>query len=184
MADPTLLARDRREIPAIETEEWRLVAEPWLGVAKVQSLGADPALGVPLPGVCREVSLGAAACARLAPGEWLLTGPEQAVATLAERCRETMGGLGLVTDLTHARVSFELSGVGAKWAINAHCPLDLSDAAMPAGAATRSVFADTNCFIARKPDRAGVPVFRLIFDQTMAGYAQRLFAGTSSGMAQ
>lgn len=187
MSDMVLLTRDEGVGFAVDGADVRLVREPGFGIAKLQILSADPdgwfaeTLGITPPPPLREIEPGPVACAWLAPGEWLVTGPEEDVERVRGRCAEAAGVLGLMTDLTHARASFELSGAAARTVIASHCPLDLSDDAMPVGGAMRSTFADTGFFISRRPDREGQTCFRLIFDQTMAGYAQRLLATTISG---
>lgn len=187
MSEVIMLARDAGAGFAVEGRDVRLVRETRLGVAKLQILSADPdgwfteALGIASPPVLREIEPAPVACAWLAPGEWLVTGPEEDVERVRSRCADIAGGMGLMTDLSQARASFELSGAVARTVIASHCPLDLSDEAMPVGSAMRSTFADTGFFISRRPDREGLPCFRLIFDQTMAGYAGRLLATTISG---
>lgn len=171
----------------IEGAGVRLAAEPQLGIAKLQILAADPdgwfetALGISPPPVLGEIQPGPVAIAWLAPGEWLVTGGEADVERVRTRCAEAAGNLGLMVDITHARATFELSGPKASSALAAHCPLDFGDEAMPVGAARRSTFSDTGFFISRRPDRDGQPCFRLIFDQSMAGYAARMLGATISG---
>lgn len=181
-----LLTRDAPSDLLVERPGVRLERE-LLGMAKVQVIVADPdawfedALGIAPPAPLREIQPGPVACAWLAPGEWLVTGAEQDVARVRTRCAETAGTHGLVTDITHERVAFELSGEAARTILAAHCPLDLDDPAMPVGAAMRSVFSDTSFFISRRPDAQGQPCFRIIFDQSMAAYADRMLRTTLSG---
>ena len=161
-----------------------LAFQPFLGVTKVQVLDADPdawlagRMGSEPVAPGRAVERGGISCAWLAPGEWLLVGDEAAVAAAADRC-DAGGDMVLVVDLTHARACFLLSGPGARDALAAHCPLDLSDNAMPVCAATRSVFADTAFFLSRLADEDGSPSYRLIFDQTAADYVVRMIGGTN-----
>lgn len=189
MTDPAVLplVRDDPEDFQLETSGARLAAEPRLGMARLQVLADDPdawfeqALGIAPPPALREIEPGPVACAWMAPGEWLVTGSEANVDRVRGRCAEVAGPLGLMTDLTHARAAFELSGSTARAVLATHCPLDFSDAEMPVGAAMRSLFSDTGFFISRRPDRIGQPCYRLIFDQTMAGYARRMLGATISG---
>lgn len=165
----------------------RLAAETGLGLAKLQILAADPdawfeqALGLAPPSALTEIEPGPVAIAWLAPGEWLVTGDAADVERVRLRCAEAAGNLGLMIDITHARATYELSGAAARSILAAHCPLDLSAEAMPVGAAKRSMFSDTGFFISRRSDRDGQPRFRLIFDQSMAGYAERLLGATIAG---
>jgi len=186
-AGTILLARAAANALLIEGADVSLAAEPRLGIAKLQILAADPdawfeqALGLAPPSVLTEIEPGPVAIAWMAPGEWLVTGDEADVERVRLHCAEAAGNLGLMIDITPARTVFELSGVGARAVLATHCPLDFDDEAMPVGAAKRSTFSDTGFFISRRPDRDGHACFRLIFDQTMAGYAERLLATTVSG---
>lgn len=189
MADTgaTTLALDAANGLLIEGAGVRFAAEPALGIAKLQILAADPdawfeaALGIAAPPVLGEIQPGPVAIAWLAPGEWLVTGSEADVERVRTHCAEAAGNLGLMVDIAHARAAFDLSGSKASSALAAHCPLDFADETMPVGAARRSTFSDTAFFISRRPDQDGQPCFRLIFDQSMAGYASRLLGATISG---
>lgn len=187
MTDTAPLARDPANAFAVRGREVCAAAQPGLGVAKLQILSADPdawleaTLGVPSPAPLREIRCGGVAVAWLAPGEWLATGPEGDVEQFRARCADMAGAVGLMVALGHARAAYRLNGAAARAVLAAHCPLDLSDAAMPVGAAARSLFADAGVFISRKPDNDGHPDFLLIFDQTMSRYAERLLGATISG---
>ena len=180
-------------MPPVQTgaagDGFALQSEPFLGVTSVRVLATDPdswfleTLGIAAPAPCSEIEAGPIACAWLAPGEWLMTGAEDKVMLVANRCVDAAGEAALVTDLSHGRASFLLSGPASRDALAAHCPLDLSDRALPVGSAVRSVFGETRFFLSRKPDRAYAPVFRLIFDQTMAPYALRMFGGSRQRQA-
>lgn len=181
------LMRDYPRDVRIDGEGVSFIAEPQLSMAKLQICADDPdqwlqnVLGLTPPPVMREIPSGLASIAWLSPGEWLVTGPEEDVEAIRARCAQAAGTLGLMVNITHARVSFELCGGAARAVIASHCPLDLGEEAMPVGAATRSLFSDTGFFISRRADRDGVPCFRLIFDQTMAAYAERMLRVTISG---
>ncbi len=182
-----MLARDRSNAFVLETPRVRLAAKGGLGIAKLQILVDQPdawfraALDVAPPAALTEVDVAPVAFAWLAPGEWLAIGPEVDVELVRRRCAEQAGANGLMVDLTHARAVYEISGSAARSILSAHCPLDFSNDAMPVGAACRSLFSDTGFFISRLADQDGEPCFRLIFDQTMAGYAERMLAATISG---
>jgi len=182
-----LLARPVLQDLLVERPDVRLVGDPLLSMAKVQVIVDDSdawfeeVLGIAAPAPLREIEPDPVVCAWLAPGEWLVTGAEEDVARVRDRCAAAAATLGLVTDITHGRAAFELSGQAARTILAAHCPLDLGDAAMPVGAAMRSVFSDTGFFISRRPDVQGQPCFRIIFDQSMAAYAERLLCTTLSG---
>lgn len=162
----------------------RLQIESDLGIAKLQILSENPdawlaeVLSVAAPAPLHSVARGAVVIAWLAPGEWLLTGPGDEVERIRLDCAESARSVGLMVDVTHGRVSFVLSGRASRAILATHCPLDLSEAAMPVGGAMRSLFSDAGFFLNRLPDRDQQPCFRLIFDQTMAGYAERLLSMT------
>lgn len=181
------LVREVRPAFAVEGNDVRVVVEAGVAIAKLRIRTAHPddtfttALGAAPPSSLQEIEIEPVTCAWFAPGEWLITGPEVAIDLIQRRFADTVGADGLTTDLTHARAMFELSGRAARSVLSSHCPLDLGSDAMPIGAARRSVFSETTVFISRRPDRDGEPVFRLIFDQTMAGYAERMLGATILG---
>jgi sarcosine oxidase subunit gamma len=182
-----VLTRDAIREFTCESDGVRLEASHGLGMAKLQTLAHDPdawfndALGTPAPSAMREVQNGSVAWAWLAPGEWLVVGPEDEVERVRQSFASAAQNQGLMVDVTHARVPYELSGSAARAILECHCPLDFSEKEMPVGAAKRSIFSDTVFFVSRRPDRDGRLCFRLIFDQTMAGYAERLLGATISG---
>ena len=183
------LTREDPKAAVVEGICARLVAEPRLGVARLQIMTDDAdawfetTLGVQAPAALSHIQIGLVSIAWLAPAEWLATGPEKDVEQIRIRCAEAAGPHGLMVDLSHGRISFELCGRAARAVIASHCPLDLSDAAMPVGAAMRSVFSDTGFFISRHPDRDDQPCYRLVFDQAMAAYAGRMLGATLSNGA-
>lgn len=186
MFDPGSMIELHRAIPAdvrIDQPGLTLVQELGLGIAKVQIFGGsrDPNLRrtalpvVPLPHEqMQEDSLN---IAWLAPDEWLLTGPEREIIAWLAWIEERTSDQVLAVDLTHARVSFLISGTAARDALASHCPLDLWVGAFPVNAVARSLLGDTGMFIARLADLPEGPQFRFIVDQTMANYAARMLAG-------
>lgn len=185
--DMELLVREVRPNFLAESAAIRAVIETGLGIAKLRICANNPgawfvtALDVAPPPPLEEIGIGLLSCAWLAPNEWLVTGPEPEVESLRRRSAELVGSEGLMVDLTHGCAAYEVSGLGARSVLAAHCPLDLGADATPVGAARRSLFSDAGFFISRRPDRLGKPCFRLIFDQTMAGYAERLLRATIIG---
>ena len=168
----------------IDGPDFRLTFRPFEGVARTQllesSAGNDVArqLGIQFPQPRQGIEADSLFVAWIAPRDWLVIGPEGDVGRFSSKARDSIAGHGLVTDMTHACAVFELSGPAARDALNAHCPLDLSDRAFPVGSATRSLLASANLFVGRRQDGARGPVFTLIVDQTMAAYATRMFAGS------
>lgn len=161
-----------------------LEAEPLLGIGKIQVLDeiADALFEAvfeqapPGPGGSL-VSAGLGVC-WLAPGEWLLTGPEEELLIALERVQTTAGDMGLATDRSDASTSFLLGGAEARDILAAVTPLDISEIAIGVGGVARAPLGETGMFIARLPDASGQPRFRIIVDQTMADYAVRMLAGS------
>ena len=179
---PTLLAADP-PVAGIDGHGFRLRVDAALGIAKlrVRPASADTGFrsvaGCAPPAVGRQIERAPLAFAWLGPGEWLVTGPADAIATWVRDAEEIGGDEVLALDFTHARVAFEVGGEKARALLAAHCPLDLWPEAFPAGSVARSLLGDSAMFIARLEDEAGDALFRIIVDQTMAPYARRLLAG-------
>lgn len=185
MVDPTsrgALRRSRSPERNIVRPGFAAAVEHDLGIAKLQLLGREQAddvlvqlVGGVAPGVGRQRESDGLTIAWLAPGEWLLLGPEPIVASRARALALTGGEDALVVDLAHARTCFLISGAGARAALAAQCPLDLWPDSFPPNAVARSLLGDAAMFIARLPDGLdGRPIFRIIVDQTMAAYAARM----------
>jgi sarcosine oxidase subunit gamma len=178
------LVEKRSSIHDLKGPEFRLQPEQHIGMVKVQFYRQeDPsllshALSENLPAAGWQVSLaGGAECAWIAPGEWLLIGPEPVIANLARHLDgELKEVLSLITDLTHSQFPFLLTGPCAKDRLAALCPLDLRDEAFPVGAAARSLLGEAGLFVARLPALDGEPAYRLLVDQTQAAYAARMIA--------
>lgn len=185
MVDPAATTVLQRAAPAVaETVRPGLSfrIEQGLGVAKLRMYGADTdarfqaVTGIAAPRACTQIEEQGLAFAWLAPGEWLATGPEAAVAAWVERTMALGADDLLAIDFSHARTIFVLEGADARAALAAHCPLDLWSEAFPVNAVARSLLGDTGMFIARLADAGDDARFRIIVDQTMAGYLGRLFA--------
>lgn len=183
MADvPAALPRSAARADETFGPGFHLRPEPRLGVLKVRIFGdEDPGTlaavlggGLPAPRGS-AVGAGGVTCAWLAPGEWLILGPEAALAPLADRLDAAWQvTTALVTDHSHAAASFILTGPAGRDRLAAVCPLDLRDGSFPPGAVARSLLNGTGLFLARLADEAGAPAFRLIVDQTAAAHAVRL----------
>lgn len=159
------------------------IPEIFLGIGKVQfsTRQADQLfrtiLGAPPPPPRSTINVKGLDIAWLAPGEWLVTGDETDVLELLKHVDAEAGDHVLAVDLTHARAALQLVGVGARDRIRAMTTLDISDGSFPVGSVARAPFGETTMFLARLGDDGGVPRFRIIIDQTMAGYARRMLAG-------
>ncbi|MFV3075045.1 sarcosine oxidase subunit gamma [Niveispirillum fermenti] len=184
MAEQPAITLRRTAPEALETvrPDLSFRLETDLGVAKLRIVGKDAdarfqaVTGMVPPPSGRLVADQGLSVAWLAPGEWLVTGPEVAVAAWVARIGGQTAGDLLAVDLTHARASFCLAGTAARAALAAHCPLDLWPDSFPVDAVARSLLGDAGMFIARLSDGPHMPRFRIIVDQTMAPYAGRLFA--------
>lgn len=117
------------------------------------------ALGVELPWERRSsVKSGSRRAMWLGPDEWLLT--DEAAGGLAEACASVDVAHSAV-DVSHRNTAILVSGTGAANALNAGCPLDLSLAAFPVGAVTRTVFGKAGIVLLRTaPDAFRVECWR------------------------
>lgn len=184
--DKTLLTATvlRADPPVVDLTEpgLSLRVERDLGIAKLRvALNAgdgafERVTGFAPPPARRQIEREALTFAWMAPDEWLVTGPEAAVAARLAEVNSRADEDVLAVDFSHARVSFELAGSNVRAALSAHCPLDLWPDSFPEGAVARSVLGETRMFIARLADAGCHARFRIVVDQTMAPYVRRLFA--------
>jgi sarcosine oxidase subunit gamma len=169
------LAPAQPPVPDFHRDGCALALDHALAIGKIRLLAADftTVFGAAPPAARRQIDHDGATFAWLAPGEWLVTGPREAVAAALARAD---GELALTIDISHGRIAFILSGAEVRTAIAAVSPLDAGERAFPVGGGARTLLGDTGMFIARLPDRADGPQFRIIVDQTMAGYAARMLS--------
>jgi len=86
----------------------------------------------------------------LGPDEWLIIADPNEKAKLAKIfAKIDKGYVVSITDISHRNIGFEITGPLAMKAINAGCPLDLSQEAFPVGKATRTVFESTAIILIR-----------------------------------
>lgn len=126
------------------------------------------------------VTNGARWSARLGPDEWLIGGPEDDADEIARAVETALGERphSLVA-VSHRNVAIEISGPLANEALNSGCPLDLSDPAFPAGAATRTLLGKAEIVLMR----AGVePVYRVECWRSFATYAQGFLVEAVHGL--
>ena len=99
------------------------------------------AAGLPLDRPINTLSVDATRwIARLGPDEWLIGAPEPDADILAAAVTAELAGRAhALVDVSHRNVGIDVRGVAAAIALNAGCPLDLGDAAFPAGSATRTL---------------------------------------------
>jgi sarcosine oxidase subunit gamma len=96
---------------------------------------------------------------RLGPDEWLLWAPEDDAGRMATDVAAGLAGRHhSLVDLSQGRAGFAVSGREAASVLNGGCPLDLSPAAFPAGAATRTLIGKCEVILARADDGAAFDV--------------------------
>ncbi len=88
--------------------------------------------------------------ARLGPDEWLLIAPSSPDDVLAGDIENALARyFHSLVDVSHRNVAIEVSGREAPIVLNAGVPIDLDDAAFPAGSATRTVLGKAEIVLVR-----------------------------------
>lgn len=100
----------------------------------------------------------------LGPDEWLVI--DEAGADLAALLKP-VAAFHSAVDVSHRNAAFVVSGKGAATAINAGCPQDLSLAAFPVGAASRTILHKVEIVLYR----TGEDAFRVECWRSFADYA-------------
>lgn len=130
-------------------------------------------------------SFGEGALARLTQDEFaLLLNDQNQMESAIERLREASEGARVtLTDLTHGRGQFRLSGPRAVEVLHKLCGLDFSDTAFPGPHAAQTSLAKVRALIVRL-DGPTTPAYHLIIDRSLAAYvweavvdAMRAFVG-------
>lgn len=119
----------------------------------------------------REAARGKAL--RLGPDEWLLWAGEEEGSRIAADVSAALAGRHFsLVDVSHGRAAFAVSGTEAAFLLNSGCPLDLSPAAFPAGAATRTLIGKCEVVLARADDgqTGGRPAFEVECGRSFASY--------------
>jgi len=96
----------------------------------------------------RCVTLEGMTIARLGPDEWLVLGSE-GHALEAHWSAALAGQVHSLVDISHRQVAIEVAGLRARDVLNGGCPLDLSDEAFAAGAATRTLLGKAEIVLIR-----------------------------------
>lgn len=110
--------------------------------------------------------------ARLGPDEWLLIGPEAESDTLARGVDAALAGrVFSLVDVGHRAVAIAVAGTFARAVLNGGCPLDLDDAAFPAGTATRTLLGKAEIVLIRPGD---APLFQVECGRSFAPYVAGL----------
>jgi len=134
------------------------------------------ALGVKLPVRPKTSAVsGARSALWLGPDEWLVidTGKVDPNADIAKS-----RVLHSAVDVSHRNCAIVVSGAAAADVFNAGCPLDLSLAAFPAGAATRTVLGKIEVVLMR----TGADTFRVECWRSFADYAFTYLADAATGI--
>ena len=88
--------------------------------------------------------------ARLGPDEWLIGAPESEADLLASAIAADLAGrVHSLVDVSHRNVGIDVEGARAADALNAGVPLDLGEAAFPAGSATRTLLGKAEIVLIR-----------------------------------
>lgn len=112
--------------------------------------------------------------ARLGPDEWFLMASEHQQESVRQELHGLLGHrVCSVVDVSHRSLGIEVTGLHAREVLNGGCPLDLSDAAFPAGSATRTVFGKAEIILLRHTDRQ---TFRLEAWRSFMPYVRDLLA--------
>jgi sarcosine oxidase, subunit gamma len=87
---------------------------------------------------------------RLGPDEWLLLGPEIDSDAIRHDVVSALDGRFFsLVDIGDRDLAVEVAGTHATDVINGGCPIDLDNAAFPAGAATRTLFGKAGIVLMR-----------------------------------
>lgn len=119
--------------------------------------------------------------ARLGPDEWLLIGPVSESATLAGACAADLAGRVIsLVDVGHRNVALTVSGPAACAVLNAGIALNLSEAAFPAGSATRTLLGKADVVLLRAGTAA---VYRVECWRSFGPYVHELLTEVAQEFA-
>lgn len=171
MLDRSLFARRDRPLGAAPTSNDRARVSPApAGVRlslRVRGAEGLSRLGLGLA-INRMSAEGERFSARLGPNEWLLGAGEADLEALEAEIEAALGDrFHSVVDVSHRNVGVEISGPNAAAALNAGCPLDLGDAAFPAGSATRTLLGKAEIVLLRP---TAEPLYRVECWRSFAPY--------------
>ncbi len=123
-------------------------------------------LGVTLPTAPKTSATGPDLTAGwLGPDEWLLIAENGGSGDLAGKLATVENGNFSAVDVSHRNTAIAISGTKAVDALNSGCPLDLSLAAFPVGACTRTLLGKSEIVLIREAeDRFRVECWRSFSD--------------------
>jgi sarcosine oxidase subunit gamma len=130
-------------------------------------------------------ALAAGMALRLGPDEWLLWAAEEEGGRIAAEVSSALAGQHFsLVDVSHGRAAFAVSGVEAAFLLNSGCPLDLSPAAFPAGAATRTLVGKCEVILARTDNRqtGDRPIFDVECGRSFAAYLRDFLMEAARGL--
>ena len=147
--------------PAPDCARFVLRAAPTDAQSVAVAFGAAPS-----PEPMRAVEGGARAALWLGPDEWLLLAPGEDADALASSLEANLAGVAhSLVDVSHRQIGLDVGGALAARALNAGCPLDLSERAFPAGMVTRTLLGKCEIVLWRRgPQRFHAEVWRSFAD--------------------
>jgi sarcosine oxidase subunit gamma len=117
---------------------------------------------------------------RLGPDEWLLWAAENEAGRISADISDALAGQHVsLVDISHGRAALLLSEAEAATVLNAGCPLDLSQAAFPVGAATRTLVGKCEVILARTDNR---PTFEVECGRSFAPYLRDFLLEAARGL--
>ncbi|KQT46749.1 sarcosine oxidase subunit gamma [Methylobacterium sp. Leaf456] len=121
--------------------------------------------------------------ARLGPDEWLIGVPEGEADLLQTSAASDLAGRAhALVDVSNRNVGIDVEGLRAAELLNAGCPLDLGDAAFPAGKATRTLLGKAEIVLIR---RAGAQArYRVECWRSLATYVHGFLQEAGMGIGE
>lgn len=117
---------------------------------------------------------------RLGPDEWLIGAPADQAESAEVELERALGNVAhSLVDVSHRNVGLEIKGLGAAAALNAGCPLDLSDIAFPAGTATRTLLGKAEIVLIRA---GAAPTYRIETWRSFATYVHGFLHEAVAGL--
>ena len=147
--------------PAPDAARLILRAAPDDALRIAAAFGAAPSLE-PM----QVAQAGSRAALWLGPDEWLLLAVEEPAEPLIAPLEAALSHVPYsLVDVSHRQIGLEVSGARAALALNAGCPLDLSEREFPVGMATRTLLGKCEIVLWRRgPARFHLEVWRSFAD--------------------
>jgi len=147
--------------PAPDGARFVLRAAPDIARRAASAFGAAPS-SEPM----RVAEVGPRAALWLGPDEWLLLASGENADALTTPLEAALSGaVHSLVDVSHRQIGVEIGGARAARALNAGCPLDLSEREFPVGMATRTMLGKCEIVLWRRgAGRFHVEVWRSFAD--------------------